>query len=296
MTPILKLEKTLSGHASGIYCLTSAGGLLFSGSGDGMLAAWDIKTLDAAPFSVKVRSIYAALATEALLFIGQSEGGIHVVDRASRKEIRNLKFHEKGVFDILFHADANHLFSAGGSGGLSVFESGSFRQIIQIPLSGGKLRKLLLSGDGRFILAAGSDGYIHTIETSYFNVLHSQLAHEGGCYSMSWLSDGRLISGGRDGHLRIWQFSEKEGLADIDAIPAHNYAVYSISPISATTFASASRDRMVKVWDEADLRQPARLIDKLGTSHSSSANVVHSASGKLFSAGDDKLIKCWSLT
>lgn len=290
----MELKATLKGHISGIYKLLAEGDLLFSASGDGMLAAWDLKTFEPAPFSVKVGlPIYAALIQEKRMLIGQGHGGIHVIDRESKQEIRHLKFHDKGVFDILYNADTNHFYSTGGGGSLAVFDGNDFTLQIQIPLSDGKLRRLLLTDDKKHLIVTASDGNIHILDTTYFNQLQSVHGHDGGTYSLAWMDEGKqLITGGRDAHLRFWNFDEKE-LKQTSSIPAHNYAIYDILQLSPGIFASASRDRNVKIWDLDDLKNPDRLKSDRSTSHANSVNALCKTADFLITTGDDRLIKIW---
>jgi len=119
----MELKATLQGHISGIYKLLVEGDILYSASGDGMLAAWDLKTFEPAPFSVKVGlPIYAAAIQASTMLIGEGHGGIHIIDRKSKKEVRHLKFHEKGVFDILYNPLYNQYYTTGGGGSLAVFD------------------------------------------------------------------------------------------------------------------------------------------------------------------------------
>lgn len=292
----MELIGTLKGHISGIYKLVVENDLLYSASGDGMLAAWDLKTFDPAPFSVKVgMPIYSVTILENLMLIGQGQGGIHVIDRETKQEIRHLKYHEKGVFDILYNSESNHFYSTGGGGSLSVFDGDDFSLLIQIPLSDGKLRRLLLTEDKKHLIVSASDGSIHVLDTSYFNQLQSIHGHTGGTYALAWSSGGQqLITGGRDAHLRFWNFSP-DALQQTVRIPAHLYAIYDIVNLSENSFATASRDRTVKIWNMNNLGYPLRLHSDRPTTHANSVNALCRTKDKLFTAGDDKLIRIWNI-
>lgn len=288
----MKFLKSLTGHIAPIYKLATEDGVLFSGSGDGMVASWDAKLLEPLPFSVKVGlPVYAILVHEDLILIGQGHGGIHVVDRKTKKEIRHLKFHEKGVFDICFNPATGHFYSTGGGGSLAVFDT-DFNLVMPIALSATKLRRLSLSDDGRNLLVSSSDGYVHQIDTEYFNQMASFKAHEGGTYALLRLSDGRLLTGGRDAHLRLWKLNSEGWQAD-GHIEAHNYAIYDALALDSTHFATAARDRIVKIWDIKDLHNPTRLVHTGKTTHKNSANTLCKIGERLFTAGDDKVINVW---
>ena len=58
------------------------------------------------------------------------------------------------------------------------------------------------------------------------------------------LTENFLLTGGRDGHLNIWQVGDYDM---IKLIPAHEWAIYDIvySP-NSNLFATASRDKTLK--------------------------------------------------
>ena len=258
-----------------------------------MVGAWDLKSLAPSPLSIKVgKPVYSLLLHRNIILIGQGTGGIHIIDRENRKELRHLQFHQNGVFDLLYNPCFDHFYSLGGEGGLSVFDGKDFKQLIHIPLSGNKLRKGMLNRDCTRLYVGGSDGYIHILETEYFNELDSFSAHDGGVYAMLVSDDLGLITGGRDAHIRIWDLKNDES-TELKAIPAHNYAIYDIIPFGEG-YVSASRDRLSKFWD-SDLENPKRLISERTTTHANSVNVLHATGTVLFTAGDDRIIKVWSV-
>lgn len=290
---------TLDGHSAPVYAgdLDRERGVLYTGGGDGMVGAWDVERHEPDAFSVRVGKAVYAIRHDAAgdrLYVGQAEGGIHVIDRGARAEIRHLKYHEGPVFDLLLHRQKNHLYSAGSEGNLAITDLDDHRLKWSIPVSASKLRVLRLSPDGRLLMAGASDGRIRTFETEYFNEVSVIEAHEGGVYCMELLRDGTLLTGGRDGHLRHWRI-RGDSPEPLEAIPAHNYAIYSIAlHPELPLVVSGSRDRKVKIWPLHDWKNAARIERRGPVGHTHSVNVVGwSAADEVFSIGDDRKLYFW---
>jgi len=293
-----KISHTFQGHSGPIYTLLFREGtaLMYSGSADGLVALWDTKEGKAMPFMVKVGSpVYALLELNDYLFIGQSKGGIHVINVQSRVELRLLKYHDLGVFALIKLNRSGYFVSAGGDGKLAVIDSFDFRLLHSFKVSFMKLRCLCLSPDEQFLMVGGSDGFIRVYDTSYFNELESIHAHAGGVYAIQKLTNGRFVTGGRDAHLRFWEWKDN-AFIQFDSIPAHNYAIYALSVGEAGIFASASRDKTVKIWEPGSLNTPVRLFRKGNKGHTHSVNTcAFSPNGEILAtAGDDRTIILWA--
>lgn len=295
-----ELKKVLPGHAAAVYalCLDESGSRIFSGSADQMVGAWNSKELEADGFSVKLEApVFALYKSGNLLFVGQGLGGVHIIDLASKQEVRHLKYHTRPIFDITAHPTQSFLYFSGGDGVLSIVNSSDFSLSWSLPLSEDKLRSICLNSAADKLFVGSSDGYIRILETDYYNVLDEIKAHEGGVYDMGWMSANVLLTVGRDGHIRVWKYVDKK-LVEKESIPAHNFAIYSIdiSP-SGQYFATASRDKTVKIWSLKDLKNPLRISRKGGEGHTHSVNRVKWISDSLLvSAGDDRELHVWSIS
>jgi len=283
----------LEGHSGAIYSLCAFGDYVYSGGADGMIGVWDATTFLPAPLSIKVgKAIFSLYVGQERILIGESEGAIHVVDRVARQEIRHLKYHSKGVFDLVQHGAGGHFLATGGDGVLSVFSDLDYRLQLSLKLSDGKLRRLAIHPDGLFLAASASDGKIRVLETEYFNELVSIEAHLGGAYGLVWLDSETLISTGRDAHIRVWKWANVE-LAEVSAIPAHNYAIYDLIDLGKGTFATASRDKTVKIWDRSNFDAPHRLLDPSAKGHLRSVNALCAIGDRIWSACDDGIVRVW---
>jgi WD40 repeat protein len=294
------LIKAAKGHAAAVYCMwyNERERRLYTGSADRMVGSWNTENFEPDSFSVNVGApVFSIRESGPRLLIGQGEGGIHVIDRNEKKELRHLKYHSRPVFEIIENREGSHFYSLGGDGLLSIISAEDFELLWSLPLSEDKLRTAILSADGKRLLVGGSDGYIRILETEYFNVLNEFRAHEGGVYDMLFTADGTLLTCGRDGHLRYRNFTG-DSAEELEAIPAHNYAIYCIeSSPDGRLFASASRDKTVKIWDLSEPTKPLRIARRGPLGHTHSVNVVKWLSDELLvSAGDDRDLHFWSIS
>lgn len=294
------LKKVLKGHASSVYCLhvDTMSSRFFSGSSDKMVGAWSLEKLIPDGFSIKLDApVFSLEKLGQFLFIGQGVGGVHVIDLKTKTEIRHLKYHARPVFEIIGNPVKPYLYFLGGDGVLSIVDSLDFSLGWSLPLSDDKLRSAVTDSSGDRLLVGSSDGYIRILETDYYNVLNEKLAHEGGVYDMEWLTAEKLLTVGRDGHIRLWDYADNQ-IVEREAIPAHNFAIYSIdiSP-SGKYFATGSRDKTVKIWKPNDLKSPLRISRKGPLGHTHSVNVVRWLKDDLLvSAGDDRDLHFWAIS
>lgn len=271
---------------------------MLTGSGDNMVAEWDLRDPQVLPFAIRLESTVYALrhVGSNLLAIAQGQGGIHIIDLLQKKEIRLLALHKKAIFDLHFLPKNKQLISLSADGTFGVWDAESFELVRHIPLGDLKMRRASSSPDGSMFVICGNDGRLRVFETEFFNEIHTFNAHDKSSNVSLFSPDGNtLISGGWDGHLRMWDVHSN--FNKLLEIPAHNYAIYDLcfSP-DGSLLASASRDKTVKIWQPESLKPLARLDVKTG-GHSHSVNALHwNAETKLLvSAGDDRRLIAWQL-
>ena len=190
------------------------------------------------------------------IFVGANLSGAHFGERAYIK-------HDAAVSDILFSADGQMLFSAGGKEAFlsSELTGGLLRCFLG---SDGAITRLALSPDNR-ILAASSedgkillwdiennelievDGYPTQFPTQTTQKLPSHKDQPVRCICFS--PDGNmLVSGDQGGVLCIWDVYSGNLL---NSFMEHKGAIHSLdfNPVAPHQLASAGEDDTVRVWD-----------------------------------------------
>jgi len=291
-----KRKNQLEGHKGPLYILSSFGDRLLSGGSDRRIVEWDLSKEEGGVLANSAAAIISLLylKDQALLLVGQMEGGVHVVDLKERKEIKYLKGHENYIFDIKYHPDKEELIFASGDGSFSVWSAKSFERLFHQDLSQQKLRKMELSADRSELLICRGDGIISRFNTEDYSE-SGQIKGKAGFNVARFSPDGQtILAGDKEAHLHSIEVHSGEIQK---SLPAHYWPIYDLqfSP-SGEYFATASRDKTIKIWDPAELKVLERIEGRAYGAHSHSVNALLWIDDQhLISAGDDGMVKQWQI-
>lgn len=287
-------------HSGALYAMSAgrAGDALFSAGADRVVAEWTLGNETPNNFAIRLEStIYSLLHLEnEQLVIGTAKGGMHVVDLKANKEIRHLKYHEKGIFHLHASQNQRYVYAACADGSVSVWNAADWSLLWHLPLTHAKVRRIASSPDGESIAVALGDGRCVLIETKSHALTNIIEAHEGGCNSLAFIDEHTLLTGGKDAHLKLWDL--RAGGLLIKSIPAHNYAIYDIIVHPKQLWiATASRDKTVKVWSPDLSSTPIRLDRAKSGGHINSVNALFydADADVLYSCSDDRSICAWQI-
>jgi WD40 repeat protein len=292
----LKKNLEITGHRGAIYtqCLIDKN-TLFTGSADGYVASWDLKTGQQNQFSINcARPVYSLAFNPDFnhLWIALNNGDQHVIELVSKKEIKYFQQHRSAVFSSLHLDKLSMMVCSDADGNLSIWDSKNLKLLLFLPLLCGKIRKLSCNSDQSLLLINAQDSTLRVFETTGFNEIITLPGHkEGTCSSLfSPLDESLIISGGKDGLLKVWDW-EKEKLTK--EIPAHHFAIYDLVTDSSNSFLySSSRDKSIKKWNLKDLSFVEKVELKQG-GHKHSVNSLSIHKNELISSGDDSKIVTW---
>ena len=114
------------GHGGAIFSLEPAhdAHLFYSGSSDNLVVEWNMK--DQQQNKVVAKLLAKALALKYvpdknLLLVGQSLGGIHVIDLNKNEEIKLLQLHRQSIYDIQYLPEKECFWALAGDGTISVW-------------------------------------------------------------------------------------------------------------------------------------------------------------------------------
>lgn len=289
----------MQGHTGSVYSLSAKAGStgqFYSTGGDGMLVLWDEANPDSGQLLAKVDSqVFSMLSLpdRHQMLLGQMQGGIHVLDMDTRREVRHLALHKGGVFDLQRLND-RQVVAAGGDGTLSVWDVEGFQLAKQIPLSDQSLRCIAIHPTQSLMAVGCSDHAVYLLDTQLMLPIQRLEGHANSVFSACFSPDGQwLLTGSRDAQLRVWNVAKNSQL--YRQIPAHLFTINSIvySP-DGRMFATASRDKTIKLWDVASFDLLKVIDHQRQGGHVNSVNKLIWPN-HLVSCSDDRSIMVWHI-
>jgi len=294
--------KSLKEHKAAIYALCQAEEeyLVFTAGSDRHVILWNLKTFTAEKVVAKApTTIISLLYIKEFnyLLIGQIEGGVHVIDLELGKEVKYLKQHKGYVFDLKYLTTKKELVVSSGDGSISIWSLPDFRMLYQQQLCEEKIRKMDLSTDERSLALALGEGSIAILNTEDWSENNRVINFSSAVNSVRFFpEEGAILAGEKNAHL--YKVDMTTSVIEQD-LAAHNWAIYDIrfSP-SAKFFATASRDKTVKIWDRSTMKVLKRFEGIKDQAHTHSVNVLlwSNFNNYLLSAGDDASLKVWQIS
>ncbi len=299
----VKKIATLNGHSGSVYALDKgiSEHTFFSGSSDKFVGLWNLKTFQAEKFAASFPSpVYSVchIPEKKLLLVGTSAGSIHVLDLATKEELKILQHHSSAVFDIKYSLQTNRFYTAGGDGNFAVCSMETLSLIKIKKLCDAKARSIDINYPASEIAVASGDCNIHVFDLVTLENKNIFNAHQFSANKVRYSPDGKiLLTGGKDAHLNKWEMEIGKWKMET-SIAAHNFAIYDIvfSP-DTSLFATASRDKTIKIWDAKTFELLVRINKENFEGHLYSVNKLlwSNYNNYLISTGDDKSIIVWEV-
>lgn len=256
----------LAGHNSAAYCISESAlpNIIYTGGADQVVIEWDLSGEHQPKIISDVKAIVYSLCfipEKNYLIIGESKGGIHILNLNEKREIKFFVQTLQAIFDIKYSPANKCFYSATWDGSISAWSLEDLTLIKNIPLCKEKIRAIDINATETLMAVACGDGTIRIFNLQTLEEIQKLDAHQGSTYSVKFHPNGRyLLSGAKDAMLNIYDIPKSCAL--IKSIPAHNYAIYSIvfSP-DGKYFATGSRDKTLKIWN-AETFEIIKRIDK----------------------------------
>ncbi|HET6992887.1 MAG TPA: WD40 repeat domain-containing protein [Bacteroidia bacterium] len=288
------------GHHGGVYGLAegSEPGVIFSGSSDKFVGAWNMISGKQEEFAVEFRSpVYSLLhlPEKKILLAGAGDGTFHEIDIDKKIISKTVQLHTGQIFDLAISKKHGLIFVASADGKFSILDAKTIELKEQKKITDQKVRGFALSPDENLLAVTCGDGNIKIFSLPEMEEVNSFLAHNLSTNTVCWHPGGDyLLSGGRDAHLNVWD--PKTNFIPIMKIPAHNFAIYHIafSP-DKKMFATASRDKSMKIWNAENFDLLLRCGKDGQNGHKNSVNRLIWNENGLISGSDDQSMIVWEV-
>lgn len=237
--------------------LLAAGG---RGGAQGLVALYDVRTgTRVTALGDELDVVLAADITPDLQLVAM--GGPARVVRVLATQSGELRYeltkHTDWICALEFSPDGNYLATADRAGGLRVWEATTGREYQDLPGHKGAVTAVSWRADSNVLASSSEDGSIRLWTIDDAKTIRTWTAHAGGVAAVQFCRDGRLVSAGRDAHVRLWDAAGKP----LQAFgPTADIALAACVTNSGSCVAGGDFTGSVKLWESADGTAKAALL------------------------------------
>lgn len=272
---------------------------IFSAGADRNVVLWNLKEMKAEGVVAKSPTTVISLSylkSSNLLFIGQVEGGVHVIDLNQGKEIHYLKPHSGYIFKIIQLEDKNEMMLCSGDGTFSIWSTTTFEMLYQKKCCDEKIRTAVDCTPMGIVAIGLGNGKVEAYHRNDWSFKTTLLELPSSVTALSYhASKNQLLIGEKDAHLSVYDFNT---MNTSERIAAHYWAIYDIIiEHNGERFVTASRDKTIKVWSADEVKVLKRFEGFKDLAHTHSVNTLLWSDFKAYviSSGDDGNLKIWEL-
>jgi WD40 repeat protein len=281
--------RTLRDHTSQVFAVAvSDDGLQLASAGnDRTVRLYDLPVRDPIaelPLAAEGRAV-AITADGRLLLVGDAGRGVHLIDPAQNKPLRDLAGATAAVRHAALSPDGQQAFVLGEDGAIHSWRTGDAQGTgtVHVPAS----TSLAINTDNRTLLVAGQDGAVRLLTWPPAAPLSLTGAAQGiVAAAYSWDNQWLAVASA-DGQVRLYKTADGQLLRSFAA--AGGFRALAIRRDNAA-IAVACADGMVRFFNVAD-GQPLGEVE----AHAGGvADVAYSPNNQqLATAGADGLVRLW---
>ena len=240
---------TLEGHTDGVAAVSFSpdGSLLASGSSDGTILLWDMRSRERVATLGHTDGVVAVSFSPdgSLLASGSSDGTILLWDMRSRERVATLG-HTDGVAAVSFSPDGSLLASGSSDGTILLWDMRSRERVATLGHTDGVVA-VSFSPDGALLASGLGDRTVLLWDVATREQV-ATLGHRFWVNAVSFSPDGTLLASGLwHRTVLLWDVATREQVATLEG---HTNVVYSVSfSPDGALLATGGWDGMVILWD-----------------------------------------------
>ncbi len=287
--------KTLRQHTAAVSALLVHGCKVVSGSYDKTVRVFNPEADWACEYTSTVHTgaVYCLAATSRYLCSGGADSIIQVYDASNLVPlcvVYTLTGHTLAV-SCLCVLESGLLASGSNDRTIRIWELEKFSCLRVLNGHTDAVSCLTLSGN--FLWSGAYDKTLRQWSWRDGVCAHVIVGHPGTVHTINVVSDGRLVSGAKDGALRVWLpqspvAADGSPVALKKAYPAHAEALWVALASGPDVLLSGSLDKSIKVWDLATMKSDRELVG-----HSKGVLALAVSGSTLISGSLDSTIIVW---
>ena len=242
--------------------LLAAGGL---GAESGKVVLFQVETwARGSTVGDEVDAVLAAdLAPDATrVVLGGPSRAVKVIANPGGEILHTFRKPTDWVTAAAFSPDGLLVAAGDRFGGLFLWETRSGQEFLTLRGHPKAITSIAWGVKGDQLLTAGEDGMIQACDLHGGKVTSRWAAHSGGVLSVDVHPSGRIVSGGRDGRVKVWEF---DGKLAIDLGPAADQTTRVAWATDGRSVVSGDFSGDVRVWglaDSSSIRLPVPVASR----------------------------------
>jgi WD40 repeat protein len=247
-----KLLRTLQGHTSWVVSVAWSpdGSFIASGSGDGTVKLWDVRTGQLLRTLQGHTSWVWSVAWSpdgSFIASGSYDHTVKLWDVRTGQLMRTLQGHTNWLRSVAWSPDGTLLASGSSDYTMKLWDvrTGQLMRTLESPK---EVWSVAWSPDGTLLAGGSGDCTIRLWDIGTGQLLRTLQGHTGWVWSVAWSPDGTLLaSASFDQTVRLWDVTAGRVLK---TLRGHTDWVRSVTfNPDGQTLASGSTDETIKLWD-----------------------------------------------